>query len=94
MDVWVDGLIITPVNIDTLGLHLASWNLLDSQLCRESKMEPSMVYLANWKLPDSRLRTILTNEGGQCQTEKIYTWRGATAQKTRILGGGTPHILS
>ena len=29
-------------NQATLWFHLTSWNLLDSQLCRESKMEPSL----------------------------------------------------
>ena len=36
------GWMILSGNIATLWLHLASWNLLDSQLCYESKMEPKV----------------------------------------------------
>ena len=38
---WVAGWFLTE-NIATLWLHLASWDLLDFQLSRESKMEQSV----------------------------------------------------
>ena len=37
-------------NIATSWLHLASWNLLDSQLCLESKMEPSVAIQVTYLL--------------------------------------------
>ena len=39
---WVGGGWSKPENNATLWLHLASWNLPDSQLSWESKMEPSV----------------------------------------------------
>ena len=41
MDGWMDGWVFTGNNA-TSWLHLASWNLPDSQLNWESKMEPSV----------------------------------------------------
>ena len=35
-------MVVLSGNITTSWLHLASWNLLNSQLCQESKMEPSV----------------------------------------------------
>ena len=42
LDGWVGECMIRSGNIATLWLHPESWNFLDSQLCRESKMEPSV----------------------------------------------------
>ena len=38
----VGWVVVLSGNITTLWLHLASWNLQDSQLGCESKMEPSV----------------------------------------------------
>ena len=42
VDGWMAGWMIPTGNIATLWLHLARWNLLDSQLSWVSKMEPSV----------------------------------------------------
>ena len=39
---WVGGWVVLSGNNTTSWLHLASWNLPDSQLSWESKMEPSV----------------------------------------------------
>ena len=39
---WVGGWMIPSGNITTSWLHLASWNLPDSQLSYEPKMKPSV----------------------------------------------------
>ena len=43
--IWVGGWVIPLRNNATLCLHLASWNLLNSQLSLESKIVLSMVLL-------------------------------------------------
>ena len=42
----VGGWVVPSENQATLWLHLASWNLPDSQLSWESKMEPSVAIIS------------------------------------------------
>ena len=55
----VGGWVVLSGNITTSWLHIASWNLPDSQLCWESKMEPS-VAIFGWA--DKRVKH---TEGGE-----------------------------
>ena len=76
---------------NNLWLHLTSWNLPDSQLCLESKTEPSVA-----KGGGTPHRKQIYWKGG---TPHIPYWGGDTAHtlfgwghRTCLIGVGTPHI--
>ena len=51
---WAGGWVVLSGNNNTSWLHIASWNLPDSLLGRESKMEPSVAIMSYF------LRAVLT----------------------------------
>ena len=71
-----------PHKKNNLWLHLTSWNLPDSQLCLESKTDPSV---AEWGGDTAQKTDIL--EGGDT-AHTLLRW----GHCTYLIGVGSPYI--